>query len=253
MPHAAMRRMMVFGKRSPLARMISEAPVTMSHCDLESPTSPSIHGGIQAIHESGWRNLSIPKTPKTMIMALMSTPRAIAVFSILLSVPYTRSASILQAFMTFFRLLPVLALLVACSQSNPSVQEPAADGPAMGMPVPGMEDVDEMVVTEDAGGDGSGVVPAAAPRIVRMEATNWAFTPSALTLKKGEKVTLQLVGVSGMHGIGIPDLGISQKFGPGETVSVAIPTDKTGSFSFRCNVPCGAGHRDMTGTIVIED
>jgi cytochrome c oxidase subunit 2 len=94
---------------------------------------------------------------------------------------------------------------------------------------------------------------ASGMRTVHMDANNWAFTPSTITIKKGEKVTLELTGVSGDHGISIPDLGINQKFSAGETVSVSIPTDKTGIFNFRCNVPCGQGHRDMTGTIIIED
>jgi len=89
-------------------------------------------------------------------------------------------------------------------------------------------------------------------RVVRMEASNWDFTPSEVTAKVGEKIMLELVGVSGNHGIAIADLGIDVKFNEGETVTVDLPTDKAGTFPFRCNVMCGEGHRDMTGTIVIE-
>ena len=160
-------------------------------------------------------------------------------------------------------LVPVALVLVGCNSATPEAMNiPDSDTPTMGMPVidenGNPSSVDEMVVTEDAGGNGDAMMApkekdASGMRTVHMDASSWAFTPNSITLKRGEKVTLELTGVSGDHGIGIPDLGINQKFSAGETVSVAIPTDKTGSFNFRCNVPCGQGHRDMTGTIVIEE
>jgi len=103
------------------------------------------------------------------------------------------------------------------------------------------------------GASSSSVVSAASDaRIIRVEATNWAFTPSTITAKVGEKVKLELVGVSGDHGIGVPALDLDVKFKAGETVTVDLPTDKAGVYPFRCNVMCGDGHFDMLGTIVIE-
>ncbi len=94
---------------------------------------------------------------------------------------------------------------------------------------------------------------AAQARVIRIEASNWTFTPSIITAKVGERVTLELVGVSGNHGIGIPDLGIDVKLNAGETVTVDLPTEKAGTFPFRCNVMCGEGHREMTGSITITE
>lgn len=89
-------------------------------------------------------------------------------------------------------------------------------------------------------------------RTIRVVATNWAFTPSTITAKVGEKVRLELVGESGNHGIGVPALGLDVKFNEGQTVTVDLPTDKAGVYPFRCNVLCGEGHFDMMGTIIIE-
>lgn len=103
------------------------------------------------------------------------------------------------------------------------------------------------------GASSSSVVSAASDaRIIRVEASNWTFTPSIITAKVGEKVKLEFVGVSGNHGIGVLDLGIDVKADEGQTVTVDLPTDKAGTFPFRCNVFCGEGHREMTGAIVIE-
>lgn len=89
-------------------------------------------------------------------------------------------------------------------------------------------------------------------RVIRVEASNWAFTPSTITAKVGEKVTVTFVGIAGHHGVAVPDLGIDVKFDEGQTATVDLPTDTAGTFPFRCNVFCGEGHREMTGTIVIE-
>lgn len=94
---------------------------------------------------------------------------------------------------------------------------------------------------------------AMSARTITIAANNFAFTPNMITVKKGEKVTLSLVGQSGIHGIGIPELGINQKIDLGQTVSIELPTDAAGSYAFKCNVPCGSGHKEMTGTIVIEN
>ncbi len=103
------------------------------------------------------------------------------------------------------------------------------------------------------GASSSAVVSAASDaRVIRVEATDWTFTPSTITAKVGEKVKLELVGVSGDHGIGVPALNLDVKFKAGETVTVDLPTDKAGVYPFRCNVMCGDGHFDMLGSIVIE-
>lgn len=91
-----------------------------------------------------------------------------------------------------------------------------------------------------------------AVRTIRVVATNWSFTPSTINAQVGEKVKLEVVSVSGNHGIGVPVIGLDVKINEGQTVTVDLPTDKAGTFPFRCNVLCGEGHFDMMGAIVIE-
>lgn len=94
--------------------------------------------------------------------------------------------------------------------------------------------------------------PEVSARIVTVLVTNFAFNPTTIDVQQGEKVTLVFQGVEGVHGVAIEGLGINVAVPPGETVAVTLPTDTTGTFSFRCSVPCGPGHRDMRGTIVIR-
>ncbi|MBI5794609.1 thioredoxin domain-containing protein [Candidatus Uhrbacteria bacterium] len=95
-------------------------------------------------------------------------------------------------------------------------------------------------------------VPSADARTIKMTAELWKFTPTVVRVKQGEKVMLAITGVSGTHGLSVPGLGINETIIQGNTVSVAIPTDKTGTFDFRCSVQCGSGHNDMTGQIIVE-
>jgi len=92
-----------------------------------------------------------------------------------------------------------------------------------------------------------------ATRVIEITAEDWAFAPATITVKKGEKVQLSITGVTGDHGYAVPDLGINVGVIAGETVVVDLPTDKAGEFAVRCSVPCGSGHKDMTGMIIIEE
>ncbi len=94
--------------------------------------------------------------------------------------------------------------------------------------------------------------PGATPRVIKLAAENWQFTPNAVSAKQGEKVTLELTGVSGTHGFSVPELGINVTVIEGQTVTVELPTDKTGTYELFCSIPCGEGHKDMKGTVVIE-
>lgn len=89
-------------------------------------------------------------------------------------------------------------------------------------------------------------------RVIRVTSENWKFNPNVITVKKGEKVQLQVTGVSGTHGFAVPDLGINVPVPPGRTVTIDLPTDKEGTFALFCSIFCGSGHSGMKGRVVIE-
>jgi cytochrome c oxidase subunit 2 len=84
-----------------------------------------------------------------------------------------------------------------------------------------------------------------------MTVENWAFVPASVSVKKGERVVIRLTNTSGVHSFMSSDLGLNVAIQAGETKDIEIPTDETGTFSFRCGVPCGPGHMDMKGSIVV--
>ncbi|MBI2524047.1 cupredoxin domain-containing protein, partial [Candidatus Peregrinibacteria bacterium] len=81
--------------------------------------------------------------------------------------------------------------------------------------------------------------PSPQGRVISVTAELWKFTPSVIQVKQSEDVILEITGISGTHGFSVPDLGINATIIQGQTVSVTLPTDRPGTFDFRCSVPCG--------------
>jgi cytochrome c oxidase subunit II len=94
---------------------------------------------------------------------------------------------------------------------------------------------------------------AAEPRVVRIVAKRFSYTPSEITLKKGEPVVLELVSEDRVHGFKLPAFKIRTDVRPNEVTRVPLTPDKTGTFTFACDVFCGEGHDDMSGTVVVTE
>lgn len=63
---------------------------------------------------------------------------------------------------------------------------------------------------------------------------------------------ITITGVEGHHGFGLADFKVTQDIPENGMVVVDFVADKKGTFTFKCSVPCGSGHREMTGTIVVS-
>jgi len=130
-----------------------------------------------------------------------------------------------------------------------AMEEEADDEDAAGGPEGAMEaDIDVEGEVEEETEQPS----AAATRVIEITVDNWSFSPAIITAKKGEKVQITLVGTNGMHSFAVPALSINEPVSAGETKTVMLPTGEAGTFEFLCRIPCGEGHKDMRGSIVIE-
>lgn len=99
----------------------------------------------------------------------------------------------------------------------------------------------------------SGTSQSAMMEKITVSATDFAFTPSTLTLKKGVEVTIVFTNNGKYpHNLSIAELGVATKtIQPGQEDTLAFTPDKTGTFSFTCTVP-GHADRGMTGTVTVE-
>jgi cytochrome c oxidase subunit 2 len=55
-----------------------------------------------------------------------------------------------------------------------------------------------------------------------------------------------------IHGFKMPNFGIRTDITPGQETRVTLTPDTAGTFAFFCDVFCGDGHEDMSGTLVVE-
>ena len=90
------------------------------------------------------------------------------------------------------------------------------------------------------------------PRVIKMTAKKFEYSPSEVHIKKGEHVVLELTSLDRKHGFKLPELGIRADVPPGGTARVEVTAEKAGRFPFACDVFCGDGHEDMTGTLVVD-
>jgi cytochrome c oxidase subunit II len=106
-------------------------------------------------------------------------------------------------------------------------------------------------------GYGAGVVvaQAAAPRakVIRISAKRFVYAPGQLTLKKGVPVVLELTSRDVLMGFNLPDFNLRADVLPDKATRVRFVPDKTGSFTFLCDIFCGSGHEQMHGTLTVVD
>ena len=85
-----------------------------------------------------------------------------------------------------------------------------------------------------------------------MTAKNWEFDPSTITVNRGDTVKLTIKSADVEHSFSLPDYKINVDLQPGSEKTVEFTADKKGEFTFRCAVYCGAGHREMVGTLIVN-
>lgn len=105
-----------------------------------------------------------------------------------------------------------------------------------------------------AGGLGAMAVAVAAPkgRVIKVTARRFDFSPSMIPLKKGVPVVLELTSLDIPMGFNAPDFGIRADMLPGKLARLSFVPDKTGEFTFYCDIFCGSGHESMSGSLVVS-
>ena len=89
-------------------------------------------------------------------------------------------------------------------------------------------------------------------REIVIEGSNYAFTPTSITVKKGEKIRIVFKNTDGIHDFRVDELNIATAMvQSGQQDFVEFTPDKTGSFEFYCSV---GNHRamGMKGTLIVQ-
>ena len=89
-------------------------------------------------------------------------------------------------------------------------------------------------------------VVATAGQPITITTSNWKFSPSQITVRVNQPVTLHLTSAEGVHGFTSDDLKISNVMAmPGFTKSITFTPTKTGDYKIHRTMVCGQGHADM--------
>ena len=92
-----------------------------------------------------------------------------------------------------------------------------------------------------------------AERVIHLTANKFQFSPDSITLKKGEPVVFEISSGDRKHGFSLRAFGVRSDVLPGKVSRIRFTPDKTGKFTFSCDVFCGDGHEEMSGTVVVNE
>ena len=94
-------------------------------------------------------------------------------------------------------------------------------------------------------------IAAPGERVIRVVAKKWDFTPGTIQARKGETLVLQLTAPEVPMGFNLPDFKVRTDVVPGKDATLKFTPDKTGTFTFLCDIFCGEGHETMNGQLVV--
>ena len=106
-------------------------------------------------------------------------------------------------------------------------------------------------------------------QVVEMTAKKYEYSPDEIRVKKGTRVQLKIRALDRTHGFklrlypegapetGEPGLRMAEnqnnfKLEENQERVIEFVAERPGSYTFRCSVFCGMGHRGMTGKIIVE-
>lgn len=92
------------------------------------------------------------------------------------------------------------------------------------------------------------------PRVVRVSAERFAFSPSEIVVERGTTIEFHLTSDDTDHGFRIVGTDVNAEIPKrrrGEAV-VKYVADTAGRFVIECSRPCGAGHTAMRATLIVK-
>ena len=155
----------------------------------------------------------------------------------------------------------MLFLVAACGSESKEVIVPTQTMPVPAESAPTEAPVQETLIIPDTTetAETAPAEPVSAPAIGQVKeltvtGSNFKWELTGPSVKKGDTVKLTIKVAEGGHGFSLPAFNVrSQELREGKEQVVEFVADKSGSFEYFCNVPCGSGHRQMRGTLVVEE
>ena len=91
------------------------------------------------------------------------------------------------------------------------------------------------------------------PKVIEITAKKFEFSPSEITIKKGEPVILRLSSSDRVHGFMSKPLKIDTDIPADKSEDVAVTPDTAGDFTVICDHYCGTGHGNMKMKVTVVE
>jgi cytochrome c oxidase subunit II len=91
------------------------------------------------------------------------------------------------------------------------------------------------------------------PKVIEISAKKFEFSPSEITLKKGEPVILRLSSSDRVHGFMSKPLKIDTDIPADKTADIPVTPDTAGNFVVICDHYCGTGHGNMKMKVTVVE
>jgi cytochrome c oxidase subunit II len=91
------------------------------------------------------------------------------------------------------------------------------------------------------------------PKVIEISAKKFEFTPSQITLKKGEPVILRLSSSDRVHGFMSKPLKIDTDIPADKSEDVTVTPETAGDFTVICDHYCGTGHGNMKMKVTVVE
>ena len=82
-----------------------------------------------------------------------------------------------------------------------------------------------------------------------LDARQFAYSPSVLSVAAGDTVTINLRSMDVVHGLYLDGYGLSMQAEAGHTSTLTFVANRSGTYRFRCSVTCGPMHPFMIGEL----
>ena len=94
--------------------------------------------------------------------------------------------------------------------------------------------------------------PSDSVKAFTINAQKFEFSPSVITVRRGDHVRLTITALDADHGFKLDGFHIERKMQKGEAVTVEFTADHPGNYTFQCSHFCGMGHKRMKGRLTVE-
>ena len=91
------------------------------------------------------------------------------------------------------------------------------------------------------------------PQVIHLTVHRFAYNKTAITVKKGTPVVIEIASLDVLHGFSLPDFGVRADVEPGKVARVTFTPDKAGDFTYLCDIFCGSGHENVHGILTVTE